>query len=117
MPRPGDLEADLERVRMLARLLDAQFDIAGIKIGWDAIIGLVPVVGDTVTTIIGAYPIHVARKHKLGRWLQLRMAGNLAIDWAVGSIPLLGDVFDVAYKANLKNAALLERAVESKRNH
>jgi hypothetical protein len=113
-PRPAtqplDLEADLSRVRQLAQLMDAQFEIAGIKIGWDAIIGLVPVIGDLATAVVGAYPIYIARKHKLGKWVQFRMAGNVLIDWAVGEIPILGDLFDVGFKSNIKNAALLERA-------
>jgi hypothetical protein len=113
--RPLDLEADIERVRKLATLLDAQFDIGGYRVGWDAIIGLVPFVGDVVTALIGAYPIHIARKHGLGRVVQTRMALNLIFDWAVGEIPLAGDLFDAAFKANLKNLALLEKAVKNRR--
>jgi hypothetical protein len=117
-PVPGvtELEVDLERVRKLATLMDAQFEIAGIKVGWDAIIGLVPVAGDLAAAAIGAYPIHVARKHSLGKLLQARMAGNLLLDWAVGAIPLVGDLFDVGFKANLKNAALLEKAATKRRD-
>lgn len=107
-----DLQADLEKVRKLAQLLDAKFEVLGYKVGWDAIIGLVPVVGDIATAIVGAYPIHIANKHGLGRLVQMRMAGNLLIDWAIGEIPVIGDLFDVVYKSNLKNLALLERAVE-----
>lgn len=94
----------------MAKLLDAQFEIAGIKVGWDAIIGLVPVAGDVATALIGVYPLHVARKHKLGRTVQARMAANLLIDWAVGAIPVVGDLFDIGFKANLKNLKLLEKA-------
>ena len=111
----AELEADLKRVRKLATLLDAQFQVAGVKLGWDAILGVVPVVGDVVTALIGAYPLHIAHKHKLGRMVQLRMAKNLLIDLAVGEIPLLGDLFDVGFKANLKNADLLERAAAKRR--
>lgn len=111
----SELEEDLARVRRLAKLLDAQFEIAGIKVGWDAIVGLVPVAGDIVTTLLGLYPLALARKHKLGKTVQTRMAMNLVIDVAAGSVPVLGDVFDVAYKANLKNLKLLERAVEKRR--
>lgn len=110
-----DLEADVERVRKLAQLMDAQFEIAGIKLGWDAIIGLVPVVGDLASAAIAAYPIHIARKHKLGRLLQTRMAANVLLDWAIGAVPVIGDVFDVAFKANLKNLALLEKAAEKRK--
>lgn len=108
--RVADLGTDLERVRKMAKLLDAQFEIAGIKVGWDAIIGLVPVAGDVATALIGVYPLHVARKHKLGRTVQARMAANLLIDWAVGAIPVVGDLFDIGFKANLKNLKLLEKA-------
>jgi hypothetical protein len=111
----GSLEADLERVRQLARLLDAQFEIAGFKFGWDAILGLVPVAGDVATGLIGLYPLLIARKHGLGKFVQTRMATNLLLDWAVGSVPLAGDVFDAVYKAHLKNLKLLERAAEKRR--
>ena len=115
--RPEDLlDADLAKVRKLAQLLDARFEIAGQKVGWDAIVGLVPVVGDIAMALVGVYPIYIASKHKLGKRLQARMALNLLIDWGVGEVPLLGDLFDVAFKANLKNAALLERAVAKARN-
>jgi len=110
LPRPGELERDIERVRMFARAMDAQFEIAGIKFGWDSIIGLVPVAGDIATALFGLYPILIARKHNLSRVTRMRMAANFALDLAVGAIPLAGDVFDVAFKANLKNLALLEKA-------
>jgi hypothetical protein len=109
-----ELEADVAKVRRVATLLDAQFQILGRKVGWDAIVGLVPVVGDIAMAVVGAYPIYVARKHNLGKRLQVRMAANLLVDWAVGEIPVLGDLFDAAFKANLKNADLLERAVRNR---
>ena len=115
LPKPGELEADLARVRQLATLLDAQFEIGGIKFGLDAIVGLVPVVGDIATALIGTYPLYVARKHNLGKFVRARMVSNLLIDWAVGAVPLVGDVFDVGFKAHLKNAELLEKAVEKHR--
>jgi hypothetical protein len=114
-PKPGDLEADLARVRQLATLLDAQFEIGGIRFGLDAIVGLVPVVGDIATALIGTYPLYVARKHNLSKFVRARMVSNLLIDWAVGAVPLVGDVFDVGFKAHLKNAELLEKAVEKQR--
>src|SRR4051812_5211295 len=86
---PADLQADLARVRKLAVLMDANFTIAGYKFGWDAIIGLIPAIGDAATALVAIYPIIIARKHKLGRSLQLRMAANVFIDFAIGEIPLL----------------------------
>jgi hypothetical protein len=112
LPKPGELEADLARVRQVAKLLDSQFEIAGVKFGWDSIVGLVPVVGDIAMGLIGTYPLYIARKHNLGKFIRARMISNLLIDWAIGSVPLVGDFIDVGYKAHLKNAALLEKAAE-----
>lgn len=92
--------------------MDAQFSVAGVKFGLDAIAGLVPVVGDAVTAFVGCYPIWVAQRHNLGKTLQARMMLNVLVDGLAGAIPILGDVVDVAYKANLKNLKLLERAAE-----
>lgn len=108
---PG-LEGDLERVRKLANLLDTRFNVAGVRFGLDSIVGLIPVVGDTVTTIVGLYPLAIARKHRLGKWVQARMGMNLLGDWVVGLVPLVGDLFDLGFKANVRNLRLLEQAVE-----
>jgi hypothetical protein len=107
-----DLRVDLERARKLATLLDSQFSVAGVRFGLDAIAGLVPVVGDTLTALAALYPIWLARRHDLGKTVQARMALNVVADWAAGSIPVIGDLIDVTYKANLKNLKLLERAAE-----
>jgi hypothetical protein len=105
------LEIDLGRARALATLLDAQFSIAGFKFGLDPIVDLIPVVGDAAMFAAGLYPVHLARKHRLGKRLQWRMIVNLAIDFLGGLVPIAGAVFDAAYRANLKNVALLEKAV------
>ena len=111
----AELEADLARARALAKALDAQFEIGGIKFGLDSIIGLVPVVGDTITSMIALYPIWIAKRHNLGKTVVARMSFNVFVDWAGGLIPVAGDVIDLAYKANLKNLKLLERAAERRR--
>jgi len=110
-----DLEADLRRARVLAKLMDGQFEVAGVKFGLDAIIGLVPAVGDTITAAIALYPLYLARKHDLGKVVLTRMAINVGADWLTGLVPVIGDVADVAFKANLKNLALLEKAAEARR--
>ena len=107
-----DLRVELQRARKLATLLDSQFSVAGVRFGLDAIVGLVPVVGDTLTALAALYPIWVARRHDLGKTVQARMALNVLADWAAGSVPIIGDLIDVTYKANLKNLKLLERAAE-----
>ncbi|MDB5295978.1 MAG: hypothetical protein JWO31_1961 [Phycisphaerales bacterium] len=105
-----ELVRDVARVRRVARWMDARFSLFGVKVGLDGLLGLVPVVGDTLASAIGLYPLHVARKHQLPPAVQLRIAGNVLADWAVGLVPVAGDLFDVAFKANLRNADLLERA-------
>ena len=110
-----DLDVDLARARKLATLMDSQFSVAGVKFGLDAIVGLIPVVGDAVTAGASLFPIWVARRHNLGSTVQARMALNVLIDLLPGMIPVVGDLIDVAYKANLKNLKLLERAAERRR--
>ena len=109
-----DAAADLERVRRLARLMDAEFELAGIKFGLDALIGLVPVVGDVVSLGLAMYPQYIAKRHKVGWLTRMRMLGNTATDFGIGLIPFVGDIVDVGFKANLKNLKLLEKALEKK---
>jgi hypothetical protein len=106
-----DLEADLQTARFVARLLDAQFSVFGFKFGLDPLVGLIPVVGDTIMLIASLYPIHIAQKHGLGKSVIRRMKLNIAIDYFIGLTPIVGDFFDAMFKANLKNVALLEKAV------
>ena len=113
-PALSELEADLARARWLANLLDSQFNFMGIQFGLDAIVGLIPVAGDVVTSLAGLYPVHLAKKHNLGKTVQMRMAFNVLMDFAAGAVPVIGDLVDVAYKANLKNLKLLEKAAEKR---
>jgi len=109
-----DLEADIARVEVLAKLMDSQFEVAGVKFGADAIVGLVPVLGDAISFGIGLYPVMIARKHGLGRVVIARMIMNLGIDFAAGAVPVVGDAIDLIHKANLKNLALLKAAAEKR---
>src|SRR4051794_7473257 len=111
----SDLETDLRRAKALATLLDAQFNILGFKFGLDPIVDLIPIAGDTVMFLAGLYPVYVARKHKLGNTVEWRMIGNLIIDWLIGLFPIFGAIFDAAYRANLKNVDLLEKAAAKRR--
>jgi len=105
----------LERLRHLALLLDDRFRIPGTRhrIGLDGLIGLVPGIGDAVTTAISLYIVLEARRlgvpvSKLGR-----MGVNVGVDALIGAVPLVGDLFDVAWKANKRNLALVIDHLES----
>lgn len=100
-------------LELLARWMDSVFEIPGlgIRFGLDAIIGLIPGLGDTLTSLISLYILGAARRYGVPRVTMMRMAANVAVDYVLGSVPLIGDVFDVYWKANLKNVALLRRHV------
>ena len=108
-----DLKTDLARHKFVADLLDTRFSIGGVRFGLEGVLGLVPVVGDTLGAVAGLYPLWVANRHKLGKGVQARMAANLLVEWGAGMIPWVGDAVDVAFKANLRNFKLLERAAAS----
>ena len=111
----SDLEADLVRLEKFTSLLDAQFNIGGVEFGYDALIGLVPGAGDLVTSAMAMYPVYLAHKHDLGKWAMVRMLGNVGLDFLLGLTPVLGDVADVAFKANRRNTAIFRKAVEKRR--
>ena len=108
---PGD---PLARARTLARLLDSAARVPGtnIRFGADAIIGLVPGLGDIGGAALAGYLVILAERLGVPRAVVLRMLANVAVDTLAGSVPVIGDLFDVAYKSNLRNVALLERALE-----
>jgi hypothetical protein len=110
---PISPESHLEMLRLLSRWMDTAFEVPGLgwKFGLDPIIGLVPVVGDLVTSVISLYILAVAQHYQIPQSTKLRMGLNVAIDYLVGAIPLLGNFFDFAWKANDLNLKLLERHI------
>jgi len=104
-------QAARERLITLTRLMDGLFEIPVIrrKIGLDAVIGMVPVLGDLVSAGIGLYLVFEARELGASRWLQARMVGNLLLDFLVGIVPVLGDFFDALFRAHQRNLRLLQK--------
>ena len=104
----------LARLDALSRLLDNAFVLPGtnIRFGLDGIIGLVPGIGDLVTTALSSYIIWEARRLGLPGWKIARMIGNVAFDAAIGIVPLLGDAADVLFKANRRNMRILREHLE-----
>jgi hypothetical protein len=104
----------LERLDFLATLLDSAVLIPGTKIrfGADAVIGLVPGIGDAITTALSAWIVYEAHRLGVPRHLLVRMIGNVAIDGLFGAVPLVGDLFDVMWRANKRNMRLLRQHLE-----
>ncbi len=102
--------AQLARLKTMSRLLDTAFTIPGTRyrFGLDALIGLVPGLGDAVGAVFSGYLVLQASRLGAPRSVVGRMIANVAIDTIVGWIPLLGDLFDVVWKSNIRNMALLE---------
>jgi Domain of unknown function (DUF4112) len=112
----GGTEESVARLEALAKLMDGVFVIPGtnIRMGLDAIIGLVPVAGDMLGGLISTYLIWEARRLGAPRWLIARMVANAFLDTTLGAVPILGDAFDVMFRANMKNMALLRRHLEKR---
>lgn len=110
----NDPAALRKRIETLEILLERSFTIPGInrQVGLDAIIGLVPVVGDVVTAAMGAYIIWEARNLGLPKWKIWRMMGNLGVDTALGAIPFAGDAFDLFFRSNSRNLRILKRHLD-----
>jgi hypothetical protein len=104
-------EQRLARLDALAKLLDVAFVLPGtnIRYGIDGIIGLIPVVGDIITTAISLWLVREARALGAPWHVTARMLGNVALDGVVGMVPLAGDAFDVMFRANVRNVRLLRR--------
>lgn len=101
-----------EQLDGLATLLDSAFQIPGTswRIGLDPIIGLIPGLGDIISSVFSFIIVFAAWQRNLPKVTIARMVANIAIDTLVGSMPILGDIFDAAWKSNKKNVALLKRA-------
>lgn len=110
MPRASTGLVVSKNLETLAHALDGLFRIPGTewRFGLDALVGLIPGVGDAVTSMVSFSILIAAVRYRVAKIVILRMALNLAIDYAVGAIPLVGDAFDFVWKANQKNLGLLK---------
>lgn len=104
-------EERLTQVRWLAGVMDDAFHVPGTKLrfGWDSILGLFPGLGDVLTSALSLLIVHHAWQTGASKLTLARMLGNVGVDFVVGSVPFIGDLFDFVWKANRKNARLLEQ--------
>ena len=107
-------DAALKRLQTVANLLDSAFLIPGTRqrVGIDAVIGLIPGLGDVATTLLSSYIIWEARNLGVSRVAIARMLTNLGVHAAVGSIPLFGDVFDAFFRVNQRNIRILRNELK-----
>lgn len=107
-------DSDLRRARAVARVLDSAVGIPGtpIRVGLDAVLGLIPGGGDVACAALGGYIVMAAVRRGAPKAVLARMVFNVLLDTVVGSVPVLGDLFDVVYRSNQRNVALLERYAE-----
>jgi hypothetical protein len=101
----------LKIARWLAKVMDSQFSLFGISFGFDSIIGLVPGIGDVITTVLSFYLLWIGFKLGMPKEKLTEMFRNIAFDTVVGLIPFVGDIADVFIQANVKNLKILEKFV------
>ncbi len=122
MPQPqlilnDDPKLALPAVRALAQIMDRAVTLPGTKIsfGLDALLGLLPGIGDTISSAIGGYIVLIAHRLGVPTAVLTRMVLNLGVDALIGIIPFAGDLLDIGFKANVRNAKLLEEALADPR--
>src|SRR5688572_5503447 len=105
----------LRDVRALATLLDSKFSVLGFKFGLDGLLGLIPVVGDVVTSLMSLYILGLAASVGCSASTLMRMGLNIAFENLVDMIPVAGNIFDFFYKSNTRNLRLLEAHMHNPR--
>ncbi|HJQ34287.1 MAG TPA: DUF4112 domain-containing protein [Pyrinomonadaceae bacterium] len=104
--------AEVERgLDQLSYLMDGLFRIPGTgwRVGLDALVGLIPGVGDFATTAVSLYILAAGVRYRVPKATLLRMAANIGIDYLLGAVPVVGDIFDAAWKSNQMNVELLRK--------
>lgn len=114
LPFGSDPASVRRRIEALEQLLERAFVIPGTnrRIGVDALAGLVPVAGDTITALMGVYLVWEARNLGMSKWQLARMTGNVGFDWLVGLVPFAGDVFDFFFRSSSRNLRMIRRHLD-----
>lgn len=114
LPLGSDPASVRYRLEALEKLLERSFVLPGTnrQVGLDAIVGLIPVAGDTISAAVGLYLIWEARNLGMSRFQLGRMIGNVGFDWLVGLVPIAGDILDFVYRSNSKNLKIVLRHLD-----
>lgn len=115
VPTGTDATSVRARVTAMEKLLERSLVIPGINmpVGLDALVGLVPVLGEVVTAAMGAYIVWEARNLGIPKWKLARMGANVLFDTAIGAIPLIGDAADFLFRSNTKNLKILLKHLDT----
>ena len=115
--RPRSSVERIALARFLAELLDQRFTVPGtsIRFGLDPILGLIPGIGDALANLAGSAILLIAAQYRLPKIVLLRMGLNVAFNALIGAIPIVGDIFSIWFRSNIRNAQLLERYVSAER--
>lgn len=114
MPLGSDVNSVRQRVEALEKLLERSIALPGTKqvVGLDAVIGLIPVVGDLIAAAMGLYVVWEARNLGMSRWQRTRMIANIGFDTLVGAVPVAGDLFDFLFRSNSRNLRILRKHLD-----
>ena len=114
LPLGTDAASVRKRIEGLEMLLERSLVIPVINrpVGLDAIAGLLPVAGDVLTAAMGLYIVWEGKNLGMPKWKLWRMLGNIAIDSAVGAVPVAGDLFDFLYRSNTRNLKIIKRHLD-----
>lgn len=114
LPTGTDPRAVRQRIEGLERLLEGLIQVPFMrrKVGLDAIVGIVPGIGDVVTAGMGLYLVWEARNLGLPRWQVWRMLGNIGVDTLLGAVPVAGDLFDFVYRSNTRNLKIIRKHLD-----
>jgi hypothetical protein len=114
LPLGTDAQAVRRRIEALEQLLEGAFVVPGLnmRVGLDAVLGLIPVAGDAIAAGLGLYLVWEAKNLGLPRWQLWRMAANVGIDSLIGAVPVAGDLFDFIYKSNTRNLRIVRKHLD-----
>jgi hypothetical protein len=114
LPTGRDPASVRRRIEALEKVLEHGFRVPGIgyEFGLDAIVGLIPVIGDIIGASLGAYLVWEAKNLGLPKWKLWRMAGNVGFDTAVGLVPFAGDALDLLFRSNSRNLKIVKRHLD-----
>ncbi len=114
LPLGTDALSVRRRIEALEKLLEGAFVVPGLnmRVGLDAVLGLIPVAGDAIAAGLGLYLVWEARNLGLPRWQLWRMAANVGVDSLIGAVPVAGDLFDFIYKSNTRNLRIVRKHLD-----